>query len=114
MGPGWAAPAAATIHPIVQSVLCASAQVGDPRGQTPLGLQQGLVTESFGPAPVPGTATVTFSEPVTFDKSDFRALIATGVVIDVVTDADGNVTALVVAFSSEALSGEGGDHCNNG
>ena len=88
----------------------AHADVGDPGGQTPAGLEGENISVSFP------YLTITFSEPLTFDQSDFRALIATGFVDEIVTDADGNVTALVVDLRSvpKAVSGEGGAHCANG
>ncbi|MEO6200797.1 MAG: hypothetical protein ABIX44_06500 [Cryobacterium sp.] len=114
---GGAVPAQATIHPIVQSVLCASAQawahadVGDPPGQTPAG----FVGESIS---ISGTwLTVTFvPEPLTFTKSDFRALQATKFIDHLVTTADGKVVAVVVDLTAipKAASGMGGMHCANG
>lgn len=110
-------PAGATIHPIVQSIACAAAQarenvsIADPPGQTPAGFEG--VTEEFSFAPP--FLTISFSSPLTFDQSDFRALIATGFVDQVVTNSDGDVTALVVDVTSfpKALSGKGGQHCAN-
>lgn len=112
----FAAPAQATIHPIVQSVSCAAAQawantaVADPAGQTP----EGFVGDVVTPSP-PFFLTVTFPEPLAFDQSDFRALIATGFVDEIVRDADGNVTALIVDLRDvpKAASGQGGAHCAN-
>ena len=59
--------------------------------------------------------TVSFPTPLTFDKSDFRALIATGFVDEIVTNADGEVTALIVDLTTvpKATSGQGGAHCAN-
>lgn len=110
-------PAGATIHPLVQSVACAAAQaqenvsIGDPGGQTPSGFEG--VTEEFSFSfPF---LTISFSSPLSFDQSDFRALIATGFVDTIVTNADGDVTALVVDVTSlpKAGSGKGGGHCAN-
>jgi hypothetical protein len=111
----FASPATATIHPIVQSIACAAAaareniSVADPPGQTP----EGFVGDSTS---VSGTTlTVSFPSPLTFDNSDFRALIATGFVDQIVTNADGEVTSLLVDLTSlpKALSGSGGAHCAN-
>jgi hypothetical protein len=110
-----AAPAQATIHPIIQSVNCAAAaawantSIGDPAGQTPEGFVGDTVTVT------PPFATVTFPEPLAFDQSDFRALIATGFVDQIVRDADGNVTALIVDLRDvpQAVNGQGGAHCAN-
>jgi len=112
----FAAPAQATIHPIIQSVNCAAAAawanapVGDPGGQTPEGFAGEIITEDFP------FLTIAFPEPLDFDQSDFRALMATGFVDEVVLDADGNVTALIVDLRDvpNALRGEGGAHCANG
>lgn len=112
----WTAPAHATIHPIIQSVNCAAAQawantdVGDPAGQTPEGFAGDTIAIAFP------YLTVTFPEPLTFDQSDFRALIATGFVDEVVTNADGDVTALVVDLRNVPMagSGQGGANCSNG
>ncbi|MCF4123102.1 hypothetical protein L1785_19195 [Antribacter sp. KLBMP9083] len=111
----FAAPAQATIHPIVQSVSCAAAAawantaVADPAGQTPEGFAGEIVSVS------PPFLTVAFPEPLEFDQSDFRALIATGFVDEILLDADGNVTALVVDLRDvpKAASGQGGAHCAN-
>lgn len=111
----FTAPAEATIHPIIQSVNCAAAaawanaDIGDPAGQTP---------EDFVGDTISGTfplLTVTFPEPLAFDQSDFRALIATGFVDEIVRDAAGNVTALIVDLRNvpKAASGQGGAHCAN-
>jgi hypothetical protein len=111
----FTAPAEATIHPIIQSVTCAAAaaranaDIGDPPGQTP----ESFAGENIS---VVGTVlTITFPEPLTFDQSDFRALIATGFVDEIVLDAEGDVTALIVDLSDvpNAASGEGGAHCAN-
>jgi hypothetical protein len=110
------APAEATIHPIIQAVSCAAAaakantSIGDPAGQTP----EDFVGDAISVDPP--FLTVTFPEPLAFDKSDFRALIATGFVDEIVRDADGNVTALVVDLRDvpKATSGQGGAHCANG
>ena len=110
-----AAPATATIHPIIQSVNCAAeaawanAPVGDPPGQTPEGFAGENIAMAFP------FITITFPEPLEFTKSDFRALIATGFIDDIVFDADGNVTALVVDLRNvpKAVSGQGGAHCAN-
>lgn len=109
------APAQATIHPIVQSVNCAAAAawanapIGDPPGQTPEGFAGENISEAFP------FLTITFPEPLTFDRSDFRALIATGFVDEIVRDAEGDVTALVVDLRDvpKAVSGQGGAHCAN-
>jgi hypothetical protein len=47
--------------------------------------------------------------------SDFRALIATGFVHEIVRDDDGNVTALVVDLRDvpNAVRGQGGANCAN-
>ena len=111
----WTSPAQATIHPIIQSVSCAAAQawahadVGDPAGQTPEGFVGDTISVAFP------FATVTFPQPLTFDQSDFRALIATGFIDQIVTNSSGQVTALVVDLRNvpKAASGEGGAHCNN-
>ena len=108
-----AAPANATIHPIIQSVNCAAsaawenAPVGDPPGQTPEGFAGEIITVAFP------YLTITFPEPLEFTRSDFRALMATGFIDQVVKDADGNVTALVVDLRDvpRAASGQGGAHC---
>jgi hypothetical protein len=111
----FASPASGTIHPIVQSIACAAAaareniSVADPPGQTP----EGFVGDSVS---VSGTTlTVSFPSPLTFDNSDFRALIATGFVDEIVTNADGEVTSLLVDLTSVpmALSGNGFLHCAN-
>lgn len=107
--------AQATIHPIVQSVSCAAAAawahapIGDPPGQTPDGFTGDTVTPGF-----PFT-TVSFPTPLEFTQSDFRALIATGFVDQIVLNADGDVTALVVDVRNipRAASGQGGAHCAN-
>lgn len=108
-------PARATIRPLVQSVACAAAQawenvsVGNPPGQTPADLTEENLS-------VVGTQlTIAFPTPLTFDQSDFRAMIATGFVDTVVRDANGDVTALVVDLTSvpKAVSGQGGLHCAN-
>lgn len=108
-------PANATIHPIVQSINCAAAaarehvDVADPAGQTPAGFSGDVIS-------VDGSVlTVSFPTPLTFDKSDFRALIATGFVDEIVTNADGEVTALIVDLTTvpKATSGQGGAHCAN-
>lgn len=109
----FTAPAQATIHPIVQSVNCAAAAawanapIGDPPGQTPEGFVGDSVSVAFP------FLTVSFPEPLEFSQSDFRALIATGFVDEIVRDADGNVTALIVDLRSlpNAGSGQGGAHC---
>jgi len=111
----FAAPAQATIHPIIQSVNCAAAaarantSIGDPVGQTPEGFVGEVATVS------PPFLTVAFPEPLAFDQSDFRALIATGFIDEIVLDADGNVTALIVDLRDvpQAASGQGGAHCAN-
>lgn len=111
----FAAPAQATIHPIIQSVSCAAAAarantaIGDPAGQTPEGFAGEVISVS------PPFLTVAFPEPLEFDQSDFRALIATGFVDEIVRDADGNVTALIVDLRDvpKATSGQGGAHCAN-
>ena len=111
----FTAPAQATIHPIIQSVNCAAdaaranTSIGDPAGQTP----EGFAGESLsisGPF-----LTITFPQPLAFDQSDFRALIATGFVDAVVRNAAGNVTALIVDLRDvpKAASGQGGAHCAN-
>lgn len=111
----FAVPANATIHPIVQSIACAAAaarenvSVANPPGQTP----DGLTAENLS---VDGTIlTIAFPTPLTFDNSDFRALIATGFVDEIVTNTDGDVTALLVDLTSvpKATSGSGGQHCAN-
>lgn len=112
----FTAPAEATIHPIIQSVNCAAAAawanapVGDPPGQTPEGLAGENISVAFP------LLTITFSAPLAFDRSDFRALIATGFVDQIVRNADGNVTALIVDLRDvpKAVSGQGGAHCANG
>ena len=111
----WTIPAHATIHPIIQSVNCAAAQawahadVGDPGGQTPEGFAGENISMAFP------FLTITFPQPLTFDQSDFRALIATGFIDQVVRNASGQVTALVVDLRDVpmAASGQGGAHCNN-
>lgn len=110
-----AAPANATIHPIVQSIACAAAaareniSVADPPGQTPTGFVGDSVSVSGT------TLTISFPSPLTFDNSDFRALIATGFVDEIVTNTDGEVTSLLVDLTSvpKALSGNGWQHCAN-
>ncbi len=112
---GGAVPAQATIHPIVQSINCAAAaafahvDIADPPGQTPEGLSGETISISGN------LLTVSF-EPVAFDQSDFRALIATGFIDEVVTNSAGLVTALVVDLTSvpKAVSGMGFAHCANG
>ena len=106
-------PASATIHPIIQSVNCAAAAafanapIADPPGQTPEEFVSDTVT--------PGTTTVTisFPAPLEFSQSDFRAVIATGFVDEIVTDANGDVTSLIVNLADVpmAVSGQGGEHC---
>lgn len=111
----WTMPAQATIHPIIQSVNCAAAQawahadVGDPGGQTPEGFAGENISMAFP------FLTITFPQPLTFDQSDFRALIATGFIDQVVRNASGQVTALVVDLRDvpKAASGQGFAHCNN-
>jgi hypothetical protein len=111
----WTTPAHATIHPIIQSVNCAAAaawaqvDVGDPPGQTPAGFAGENITMAFP------FLTITFPQPLTFDQSDFRALIATGFIDQVVVNASGQVTALVVDLRDVpmAASGQGGAHCSN-
>lgn len=107
--------AEATIHPIVQSVNCAAAAawgnapIGDPPGQTP----DGFAGETFAfDFPY---VTVSFPSPLEFKQSDFRALIATGFVDEVVRNSDGDVTALRVDVRNipKAASGQGGAHCAN-
>lgn len=113
---GFASPAQATIHPIVQSINCAAASafanapVANPPGQTPEDLTAEIVTVN------PPFLTVSFPTPLEFDKSDFRALIATGFVDEIVVNAAGLVTALVVDLRDvpNAASGQGGAHCANG
>ena len=108
-----ASPSSATIHPLVQSIYCAAdaawahAAVGDPVGQTP----SELTIEEFS---ISGNLlTITFGGPITFDQSDFRALIATGFIDEIVTNADGDLVALIVDLTSlpQAVSGQGGVHC---
>lgn len=107
--------AQATIHPIIQSVSCAAAAawanapIGDPPGQTPEGFVGDSVSVAFP------FLTVSFPEPLEFSQSDFRALIATGFVDDIVRDTEGNVAALVVDLRDlpKAGSGRGGSHCAN-
>ena len=109
-------PAQATIHPIVQSINCAAAAafanapIADPPGQTPDGLTEEIITVAFP------FLTVSFPEPLEFTQSDFRALQATGFIDEVVRDADGRVTALVVDLRNvpNAASGQGFAHCANG
>lgn len=106
-------PAQATIHPIVQSINCAAAAafahapVANPPGQTPDALTEEIITVNFP------FLTVSFPEPLEFTQSDFRALQATGFIDEVVRDADGRVTTLVVDLRSVpmAVSGQGGAHC---
>lgn len=108
-------PAHATIHPIVQSINCAAAAafanapVADPPGQTPDALTAEIITVAFP------FLTISFPEPLEFSQSDFRALQATGFIDEVVRDADGKVTALVVDLRSvpKAASGQGFAHCAN-
>ena len=108
-------PAEATIHPIIQSVTCAAqaaranTSIGDPAGQTPDGFVGEIVTVT------PPFITIAFPEPLAFDQSDFRALVATGFIDEIVRDADGNVTALIVDLRDlpHAGSGQGGAHCAN-
>ena len=110
-----ASPASATIHPIVQSIACAAAEarehvaIADPPGQTPDGLVGENMSLDFP------LLTISFPTPLTFDKSDFRALMATGFIDAVIRDANGDVTALVVDLTSlpKAISGSGGQHCAN-
>ncbi|HET7736393.1 MAG TPA: hypothetical protein VFK52_10485 [Nocardioidaceae bacterium] len=107
--------AQATIHPLVQSVSCAAATawanapIGDPPGQTPEGFSGDTVTPGFP------FVTVSFPTPLEFTQSDFRALIATGFVDEVVVNADGEVTSLLVDVRNipKAGSGKGGAHCAN-
>lgn len=109
-------PAQATIHPLIQAINCAAASafanapVADPPGQTPDGFTEEIVTVAFP------FLTVSFPEPLEFSQSDFRALMATGFIDEVVVDADGKVTALVVDLRSvpKAASGQGFAHCANG
>ena len=109
-------PAQATIHPIIQSINCAAASafanapVANPPGQTPDGLTEEIITVAFP------FLTVSFPEPLEFTQSDFRALQATGFIDEVVRDADGNVTSLVVDLRDVpmAVSGLGFEHCDNG
>jgi predicted CDP-diglyceride synthetase/phosphatidate cytidylyltransferase len=108
--------AQATIHPIVQSVNCAAAAawanapIADPPGQTPEGFTGDSISVAFP------FLTVSFPTPLEFSQSDFRALIATGFIDDIVLDSDGNVTALIVDLRNvpNAASGQGGAHCANG
>jgi len=108
--------ARATIHPIVQSVNCAAATawanvpVGDPPGQTPEGFTGDTISVAFP------YLTVSFPAPLEFSQSDFRALIATGFIDEIVRDSDGLVTALIVDLRNipKAASGQGGAHCANG
>lgn len=108
-------PAQATIHPLIQSVNCAAAAalanapIADPPGQTPEGFVGDSISMAFP------FLTITFPEPLEFTQSDFRAVIATGFVDEIVLDADGNVTALVVDLRNVpmAVSGQGGAHCAN-
>ena len=105
--------AQATIHPIVQSINCAAAAafahapIADPPGQTPDELAQEIISVNFP------FLTITFGEPLEFSQSDFRALQATGFIDEVVRDADGMVTSLIVDLRSvpKAVSGQGGAHC---
>ncbi|MBA2445839.1 MAG: hypothetical protein H0V49_10980 [Nocardioidaceae bacterium] len=108
-----ASPSSATIHPLVQSLYCAAdaawdnVAVADPPGQTPTGFTYEIIS-------VTGTTlTVAFPEPLTFRQSDFRALIATGFIDEIVRNADGDVTAVLVDLTSipNAGSGQGGTHC---
>ena len=106
-------PAQAPIPPIVQSINCAAAAafahapVANPPGQTPDALTEEIITVNFP------FLTVSFPEPLEFTQSDFRALQATGFIDEVVRDADGRVTTLVVDLRSVpmAVSGQGGAHC---
>jgi hypothetical protein len=110
---GGSLPAQATIHPIVQSVNCAAAvaranaDVGDPVGQTPEGFTTEIISQDGN------LLRIGFPTPLVFDTSDFRALQATGFIDDVLTNAEGEVTALIVDLQSlpKAISGEGGTHC---
>ena len=106
----------ATIHPLVQSIACASdaaranVAVADPPGQTPTGFTTEIMS-------VTGTILrVGFPEPLTFTQSDFRALQATGFIDALETNADGDVTAVLVDLTSipKAGSGQGGAHCAAG
>ena len=106
----------ATIHPIVQSIACAAdaaranVAVADPPGQTPSGFTTEIVSIS-------GTILrVGFPEPLSFTQSDFRALQATGFIDALETNADGEVTAVLVDLTSipKAASGQGGAHCAAG
>ena len=108
-------PAHATIHPIVQSINCAAAAarahapIADPPGQTPAA----FAGEIFS---VSGTIlTISFPQPIALDQSDFRALQATGFIDQVVRNADGLATAVLVDLTSVAMavSGQGGAHCAN-
>ena len=111
-----ASPAQATIHPIVQSISCAAASafanapIADPPGQTPEGLTAEIMSVN------PPFVTISFPTPLEFDQSDFRALIATGFIDQVITNSDGLVTALVVDLRNvpPAVSGQGGANCANG
>ena len=113
---GTAAPSNATIHPIIQSVNCASANgwanahdFGNPGGQTPDGLTAEIMS-------VEGHfVIISFPEPLSFTQSDFRALQATGFIDEVRRNAAGQVTALVVDLTSipNAANGQGGAHCAN-
>ena len=106
-------PAQATIHPIVQSINCAAAAafehapVANPPGQTPDGMAEEIITVNFP------FLTISFTEPLAFSQSDFRALQATGFIDEVVRDAHGMVTSLIVDLRSVpmAASGQGGAHC---
>lgn len=108
-------PAHATIHPIVQSINCAAASafanapIADPPGQTPDALTAEIITVEFP------FLTISFPEPLEFSQSDFRALQATGFIDEVVRDASGKVTALVVDLRNvpKAASGQGFAHCAN-
>jgi hypothetical protein len=110
---GGSLPAQATIHPIVQSINCAAAEarahadIANPVGQTPEGFTTEIVSLDGN------LLMIGFPTPLVFDNSDFRALIATGFIDEVVTNAEGEVTALIVDLQSVpmAISGEGGMHC---
>lgn len=107
--------AQATIHPLVQSVNCAAAAalanapIGDPPGQTPEGFAGEIISVEFP------FLIIAFPTPLEFSQSDFRALIATGFIDEIVRDSDGNVTALIVDLRNipKAASGQGGAHCAN-
>jgi hypothetical protein len=112
----FAPTSSATIHPIVQSIACAAdaaranVAVADPPGQTPTGFTTEIMSVS-------GTILrVGFPEPLSFSQSDFRALQATGFIDALETNADGQVTAVLVDLTSipRAASGQGGAHCAAG